>query len=477
MTRKLVHIIGFGCFWGWNFCLFWSNLIAAYPIGFYETGIFRVESLVTIVLALPVLSLLEGRSGLSDGRYALVVGFGIVAAMAGLLLYGSRSQSVELVLGVLIGICFAGLELLWSRQYRLIKQTDAWSTVIPASLVAGCGFFALAMVMPVEGGLIVGFLTPAVSAGALYALNRTESSLHAAPLEKRQSLSTALRILSGRFVISIGLYGLALGFVTESSLVGNGPLSSFNGVAFAVAGIALCAIMLLERAMSASTGFHLVHYILLPLISAGLVLSSFIAFPGFQHLAVIVIVVGFVFGELYFWAILAARAKLSGLTFGRVFGLGQAAKVLGLTGGMILSYALLSMPMDIRYDVAMVVQFALVIAALFTNNPLTVSFLEDKLVSTMESSLASQGDEGDLTSTLQDALMVKCGVITSRFGLSEREEEVLALLVQGSSIKAISEELFISENTTKSHTKHIYKKLSIHSRQELINLFRYEVGD
>lgn len=35
---------------------------------------------------------------------------------------------------------------------------------------------------------------------------------------------------------------------------------------------------------------------------------------------------------------------------------------------------------------------------------------------------------------------------------------------------AIADELFISENTVRTHSKHIYTKLSVHSRQELSEL-------
>lgn len=55
-------------------------------------------------------------------------------------------------------------------------------------------------------------------------------------------------------------------------------------------------------------------------------------------------------------------------------------------------------------------------------------------------------------------------------GLSPRETEVAELLMRGHSIAAIASKLFISENTTRGHVKNIYKKLDVHSRQELVDL-------
>lgn len=52
--------------------------------------------------------------------------------------------------------------------------------------------------------------------------------------------------------------------------------------------------------------------------------------------------------------------------------------------------------------------------------------------------------------------------------LSERETEVLGCMHGGKNYKAISEELFISYETVRTHVKHIYAKLHVASRSEAI---------
>lgn len=54
--------------------------------------------------------------------------------------------------------------------------------------------------------------------------------------------------------------------------------------------------------------------------------------------------------------------------------------------------------------------------------------------------------------------------------LSKRELEVTELLVRGYSNSDIAKMLFISEHTVKDHTKHIYRKMNVHSRFELAAL-------
>lgn len=55
--------------------------------------------------------------------------------------------------------------------------------------------------------------------------------------------------------------------------------------------------------------------------------------------------------------------------------------------------------------------------------------------------------------------------------LTDRETEIVNLVLSGMTFKSIAETLFISENTVKTHTKNIYKKLGIKSKFELIKRF------
>jgi len=53
--------------------------------------------------------------------------------------------------------------------------------------------------------------------------------------------------------------------------------------------------------------------------------------------------------------------------------------------------------------------------------------------------------------------------------LTEREGEIALLLLKGRTYKAVASELYLSENTVKTHVKNIYSKLNIRSRMELVN--------
>lgn len=70
-----------------------------------------------------------------------------------------------------------------------------------------------------------------------------------------------------------------------------------------------------------------------------------------------------------------------------------------------------------------------------------------------------------LPSSIQEA----CASAAKLYGLSQREEEILQLIVKGRNNRVIAESLFISENTAKTHVYNIYKKMGVHSRQQVLD--------
>ena len=55
-------------------------------------------------------------------------------------------------------------------------------------------------------------------------------------------------------------------------------------------------------------------------------------------------------------------------------------------------------------------------------------------------------------------------LVENKFNLTEREIQVMELLVEGKENKEIAEILFISPNTVKRHIKSVFSKMDVHSR-------------
>ena len=63
-----------------------------------------------------------------------------------------------------------------------------------------------------------------------------------------------------------------------------------------------------------------------------------------------------------------------------------------------------------------------------------------------------------------------CREATGAFDITQRELDVVVYTYRGYSAKKIAEALIVSESTVKAHLSHVYRKLGIHSKQELIAL-------
>lgn len=75
----------------------------------------------------------------------------------------------------------------------------------------------------------------------------------------------------------------------------------------------------------------------------------------------------------------------------------------------------------------------------------------------------------------QATIEERCQAIGRAHGLTEREVEIFAFLARGRNGQFLMDHYVVSRNTVKSHIKHIYAKLGVHSQQELID--RVEHGE
>ena len=61
-------------------------------------------------------------------------------------------------------------------------------------------------------------------------------------------------------------------------------------------------------------------------------------------------------------------------------------------------------------------------------------------------------------------------MLAQEHGLTRREREVVALVDASLSDVAIAERLCVSENTVGTHLFHVYRKLGVHGRREVVEL-------
>lgn len=163
--------------------------------------------------------------------------------------------------------------------------------------------------------------------------------------------------------------------------------------------------------------------------------------------------------DLFWWSILGEMLEFRKNAAG-IMGLGLSANVLGVLLGGLLGGTINVTDRQGLYSTLLALAVICVTLALL---PLLHKQLALRL--TGHAYLV------DFAQQIQELQTQTDPLYPSLEALSNRENQVAALLIQGQTYKAIAAELHISENTVKYYVKNIYAKLEVESRGQLIALF------
>ncbi|MEA5019306.1 MAG: helix-turn-helix transcriptional regulator [Gordonibacter sp.] len=177
-----------------------------------------------------------------------------------------------------------------------------------------------------------------------------------------------------------------------------------------------------------------------------------------------VIQVDELFAHLLFWAVTAAALEILRTPSYRVIGFAAAL------------YAVASIAWVILLGHASIVDTLLVMLATYV---LVIGILYASWFSARRRTDGSVGDQlqddvsvggGEAETPLTKTVVDTCLAMAGRYGLSPRETEVFVLLAQGRTRAFIQDELVLSGSTVKTHVSHIYAKMEVHDRQEMMDL-------
>lgn len=175
------------------------------------------------------------------------------------------------------------------------------------------------------------------------------------------------------------------------------------------------------------------------------------------------------FAHILFWATVFCVAKSVVAPPPRLAGLGLAAYA-----ACSIAWLVLIGESEMLETVASVAA----ITILYVLTIVTVKMGEGPVPAVSETSVEKVTEEAALEAATQplpgdrlgESVEERCLEIAREKGLSPRETDVMVLLAQGRTRLYIQEELFIAENTVKTHIAHIYKKLGVGNRQELLDM-------
>jgi DNA-binding CsgD family transcriptional regulator len=159
--------------------------------------------------------------------------------------------------------------------------------------------------------------------------------------------------------------------------------------------------------------------------------------------------------DLFWWSILGEMLDYH-QNPSRVFGIGLSVNVAGVLFGELISKGLSFAGID---NTPTIVSFGAVFIALMVLPILQKNFSVVLKNNSFFYSLETMPPEK------QKATVEKFLLIST---LTEREREVTSLLLKGYTNHMIASELFISENTLKTHMQNIYNKYNVHNKTDLI---------
>lgn len=490
----LLHCLGFGTCWGWVHVAFFSTVLGGIMSESLSLSVW-ILNVLSNGIAMAILGLLaafrpsHSLRGL-DPLFSVLTILGTV----GLSLGQSSSEMGAYAAAVLSGFGTAGLLLLWAEAYRNIPPTFAKQRTIPASIAAGVLYYLLICMLPHPFGVIATMLLPVISVAFLRLTRRMSHKSSAAGNNTDGSTANAAHdkvhghtkhpfgIIRGavsiRFATFIAIYCLAPGFMRSytsalpfATTVGIGE-AMFSGVAIVLLTLAIASIVLFGE-----TKIDLAYKFVVPLMAAGLLLLPFLS-TGQETLAAVVIMSGYILLEIYVWANLADSAANVSAPAALVFGLGKACMNVGLLAGTFLglNFGSSSSMLLVGVLVFIVYLFIVLENALSPGIGVTLSLgQQDELEQNDHAPkprkvTIEEAAKLNLSEMFNAVLNERCSTVATRYGLSNRETEVLEQLARGRSLQAIADDLHVAYSTIKTHTDHIYAKTDVHSRQDLISL-------
>lgn len=447
-------------------CLFATQGQASAAEPSFSTGILRISSSAGVVISFAALSLAPNILGMRTARVGAFISVGIAmialsALSSGLAAENSRFAFVVLcardtINGIAIGISFSQCG------------------VFLASLLGKIAAFVVAVSLAAAGLVtaVVGFL-PNPLANSLLVVSPLASlvSFLALPIkpERRIGISKMLDSLPEMkplyfemFLCSFiyGICFMAPVFLIE--IVGHGE-GMFN-LFFLIPGFFLLVMVLVFHSR---LDFDSLRFVILPLIaisllpllildetgrimSFGMTIALFQVFDSSCTLT---------FAEITRENGLPPISSFSSLRFIATMGI--------FLGRIFISVIMFAFPFDTIFPFR---AFVIAIVALIILWIALGTSIQSKITKRTEANVEVKTDAQIESDHQIGRWKRKVLAVAKQFGLSKRETEVFALLAKGRNAEYVEKQLYISDHTARSHIYRIYKKMDIHSQQELLDV-------
>lgn len=268
--------------------------------------------------------------------------------------------------------------------------------------------------------------------------------------ENRKGYAILPKVLITTGIQGLG-FGIGLGLLLEWEIYTAEP----RFIGSLCSGAAALIIFITVFQMKANFT-SMVYLVGLPLMAFGFLVMA--CSPTLISLGNAIQAVGSCYQYIVILCLVVYLSRTQHLPLIRICGFSMASLYIGQVvggclGSLLASGSLIRVPLT---TIASIMCALLLTAALYISN----------------SNRKSLGWEVAQPGSNEDGIESRIRSIAAKSGLTTRQEEIVALLVQGYNKTAIARDLQISEETAKTHIRNIYTKIGIHSQQALIELIR-----
>lgn len=457
--------LGLGFLWAWIYTTWFTPVLFPFSEGLTvnNDGSWFVSSAV-VAVTLFAMPLMLGDREISSLPVIPVIAGPLTTAGAVLMalepLFGVALPWLALVGAVLTGIASGWLWMLWGEFTGKVEQEVA-ELFVPLCVVVPLVVIFISMFVqgPVAGLAIC--LLPVVSGiFLLLSLNDRDVIRPVAllPADQRPRYTRDfVRVGVGSMAL-FACFGFAWGTYDYGSMIGWG--NSHLGF-YEVGALAAVVVAVLYISYTSHPDLFSLYRGLVPVALFGLVFLTVKA-PWARSLSFALITCAQYIFDIIIW-IYFSRVVRRGICSGGVaIGINRGFIQIGVVLGNLLA---LSVPQLVARGHMPFSFVAFFLSVVTTTIVLMVLSRTDEL----ERITVKTGPASAVEPTVVDYDTV-CDSLSQTFGLTGREREILGYLARGRSLPYIRDALVLSKNTVGTHVRNLYKKLDVHSKQELLDL-------
>lgn len=482
-ARSLKIALGYAFFRAANSLLFSTLLAEKFGASLLAPG-FLVTFLIDLFFVLLGLGLAYAshRGKIRLGRLPVVIPTVVLIAVVGLALFGAFPNTNEIVGVVLLAFAYAGVILVLNL---------AWTELLVSGGLVPClGAFASGMfIRAIIEALLLPFAFPIKFAAMVIMFfasvvllkqgRHTLGTYQPLELPRAKDYLVAFKYMGSSICIMVFL-DASMGFL-NGYFLGQSLFREAEGILLLGSIAASLCFLLLTFLLPVWQDQKRAYRILFPLLAATIALLPFAGDEQYRLLGVPLLFSYNLLSSCALYFILAetVAAKLNAcIVMGSLTALGRGVQALFL----FLGFALGDIASRQQLELFSVVS----IAAVYGLAMLLLVFSRKRKRIQAQNAVAPNGEgepsdnqrtrtSGDTLETLcdddQDYFSQRTKELALEYRLTPRETEVLAHIGRGRSTTFISQEFVCSPGTVRTHTKSIFVKLGVHSRQEVIDLF------